>query len=193
MKPPRGLTPEEAALWAKVAQTVTPLEGRRTSGGAKEIAAPAPGGSGPPVRKPKGRSPQPPRTPPPPSLAPGPSRLGEEGRGLDSSWDKKLTRGVLEPDFTLDLHGHSLNAAHARLLRGLSQAKAMGARVVLVITGKPRPADAAARGTQRGAIRAKLIDWLAASEHAQDIAAIRNAHRRHGGSGALYVVLRKRR
>jgi DNA-nicking Smr family endonuclease len=73
------------------------------------------------------------------------------------------------------------------------QAKALGARVVLVITGKPRPAEAADRGERRGAIRAKVLDWLAAGQHASSIAAIRNAHRRHGGDGALYLVLRKGR
>ena len=73
------------------------------------------------------------------------------------------------------------------------QAKAMNARLVLVITGKPRPVDAADRAHKRGAIRAKLLDWLAAGSHASDIAAIRKAHRRHGGEGALYLVLRRRR
>lgn len=68
----------------------------------------------------------------------------------------------------------------------------MGARLVLVIAGRPRPADAADRGERRGAIRAKILDWLAAGEHAHDIAAVRGAHRRHGGAGALYVVLRRR-
>jgi DNA-nicking Smr family endonuclease len=99
----------------------------------------------------------------------------------------------IEPDFTLDLHGASLDAAHARLDRGLAQAKAMGARLVLVVTGKPRPVDAADRGQQRGAIRAKVLDWLAAGPHGSDIAAVRNAHRRHGGAGALYIVLRRGR
>ena len=69
----------------------------------------------------------------------------------------------------------------------------MGARVVLLVTGKARPVDAADRGRARGAIRAKVKDWIAASEHAADIAAIRGAHRKHGGAGALYLVLRKRR
>ena len=69
----------------------------------------------------------------------------------------------------------------------------MGARLVLLVTGKPRPVEPAERGQQRGAIRAKVIDWLAASEHATDIAAIRGAHRRHGGPGALYLVLKRRR
>ena len=76
---------------------------------------------------------------------------------------------------------------------GLAQARAMGARLVLLITGKPRPVDAADRGTRRGAIRAKVLDWLAAGPHASDIAAIRQAHRRHGGDGALYVVLKRKR
>lgn len=113
--------------------------------------------------------------------------------GLDSSWERKLKGTKIEPDFTLDLHGHTLDAAHARLDSGLMQAKAMGARLVLLITGRPRPADAADRGSQRGAIRAKILDWLAAGEHAADIAAVRNAHRRHGGAGALYIVLRRKR
>jgi DNA-nicking Smr family endonuclease len=67
----------------------------------------------------------------------------------------------------------------------------MGARVVLVIAGKPRPVEAADRGAQRGAIRAKLLDWLAAGPHGSDIAAIRKAHRRHGGEGALYLILKR--
>ena len=69
----------------------------------------------------------------------------------------------------------------------------MGARMVLLITGRPRPVEAADRGGQRGAIRAKVIDWLAAGPHASRIAAVRPAHRKHGGAGALYVVLRRGR
>jgi DNA-nicking Smr family endonuclease len=116
-----------------------------------------------------------------------------EDRGLDSTWDRKLARGTLSPDFTLDLHGHTLDTAYQRLDQGLAQARALGARVVLVITGKPRPAEAADRGQKRGAIRAKVLDWLAAGQHASAIAAIRKAHRSHGGDGALYLVLRKER
>ncbi len=69
----------------------------------------------------------------------------------------------------------------------------MGARVVLVITGKPRPVEAADRGERRGAIRAKLLDWLAHGSHASRIASVRGAHRKHGGAGAVYVILKKAR
>jgi len=122
-----------------------------------------------------------------------PATEPERGPGLDSHWDRKFQAGRIEPDFTLDLHGHTLDSAHARLDDGLMQAKAMGARVVLLIAGKPRPVDAADRGSKRGAIRAKVLDWLAIGPHGADIAAIRKAHRRHGGEGALYLILKRRR
>ena len=110
---------------------------------------------------------------------------------LDSHWDRRLKSGEIAPDFSLDLHGHGLDRAHGRLMDGMAQARSMGARTVLVVTGKPRPVDPADRGDRRGAIRAKILDWLAASEHGGSIAAVRNAHRRHGGEGALYLVLRR--
>ena len=187
MSHPRGLTPEEAALWDKVAATVRPLHPTRTV----KIA---------PVALKAALSPQPaaPFSPPPRTLAPPPAKPApppphRTDTGLDSHWERRFKGGVVEPDFTLDLHGHTLDSAHSRLDDGLTQAKAMGARVVLVIAGKPRPVEAADRGERRGAIRAKLLDWLAAGPHGGDIAAIRKAHRRHGGEGALYLVLRRRR
>lgn len=117
-----------------------------------------------------------------------------QARTLDGTWDRKLSGGIVQPDFTLDLHGHTLDSAHARLDHGITQALAQGARVLLLITGKPRPADDyATRGSRRGAIRAKVLDWLAAGSHASKIAAVRPAHPRHGGAGALYIVLKRGR
>ncbi len=111
---------------------------------------------------------------------------------LDASWDRKLAKGLVHPDFTIDLHGASLDAAHSRLDHGLTLALSQGARLVLLITGRPRPSgDHAGRSERRGAIRAKFLDWLAAGSHASRIAAIRPAHPRHGGAGAIYIVLRR--
>ena len=103
-----------------------------------------------------------------------------------------MKAGRLQPDLTLDLHGHTLDAAYDRIMAGLDQARAMGARVVLVIAGRERPVDPADRAHRRGAIRAKLLDWLAASRHADAIAVVRRAHIRHGGEGAIYLVLKRR-
>ena len=201
MKPPRGLSAGEAALWRRLTATVRPLDpprpresgdrsGRGTAaeGGGGGGGGAAAAGAAAPLRQ------------PPAASATSPSKLGEDRgrspplsseRGLDSSWERKLARAAISPDFTLDLHGHTLDQAHARLDAGLAQARAMGARLVLLITGKPRPVDAADRSARRGAIRAKVLDWLAAGPHASDIAAVRNAHRKHGGEGALYLVLRR--
>ncbi len=193
MSAPRGLTPEEAALWEKLAATVQPLPGKRRPVAPAAGMPQAPEAAG--TKASKTRKPAQGRIPAPkaPAKTPAPSPVPLDRQGLDSSWERKLSRGVTVPDFTLDLHGASLDAAYVRLDHGLIQAKAMGARVVLVVTGKPRGAASADRGNTRGAIRAKVLDWLAAGSHGSDIAAIRTAHRRHGGDGALYLILRRRR
>lgn len=191
--PPRGLSPEESALWRRVAATVTPLHPKRPTplppvkeaeGGPIETAPP------PPPKRLKGRVP-----PPRPEAVPIPAQVRPlTAGGLDSSWDRKLGRGPLQPDVTIDLHGLNLAMAHDRLNGGIAQALAMGARVILLIAGKHRPvAEHDLRGEKRGAIRAKLLDWLAASSHAAQIAAVRPAQPRHGGDGAVYIVLRKAR
>lgn len=185
---PRRLSQDEARLWARLARTVAPLPGK-PSPEAVKTARPAPA---PPAKPLASARAAPPSAAPRSEPRPVSSRpLDREG--LDGSWERRLARGTLAPDFTLDLHGHGLDAAHARLDAGLGQALIMGARVVLLITGRPRPVEAADRGSHRGAIRAKLIDWLAAGPYASRIAAVRAAHRRHGGAGAVYVILKRPR
>ncbi len=176
----------EQALWARLASTVTPLEPERARWAATHEPLPAPGAR--PPGKPKGRIP--PLRAPPTRPSPPPPAL--TASTLDSHWEGRLRAAALAPDFTLDLHGATLHQAHHRLDAGLLQAKAKGARLVLVITGKPRSVAPADRGSQRGAIRAEILDWLAAGPHAADIAAVRPAQRRHGGAGALYLVMRRR-
>jgi DNA-nicking Smr family endonuclease len=122
-----------------------------------------------------------------PIANPSAPRLGD----LNSHQNRRVKSGRIEPEMTLDLHDHGLDAAYTRLMRGMAQARAMQVRTVLVIAGRSRPVDPADRGTKRGAIRAKLLDWLAASEHGSAISAVRKAHRRHGGEGALYIMLRR--
>ena len=193
--PPRGLSPEEAALWRQVAATVTPLHPKpraapANAAAAAALAAAASESGPPPPKRIKGRVPSP---RPVPQLVATPIRP-LTANGLDSTWDRKLTRGTIDPDVTIDLHGMTLGQAHDRLNGGIAQALAMGARVILLSAGKHRPhGDHDQRGERRGAIRAKLLDWLAAGPHAGRIAAVRAAQPRHGGDGAVYIVLRKAR
>ena len=194
MRPPRGLTDSEATAWARLASSVVPLDparqpkhGQAANGATFEPVGHAQKPAPPALAAPT-RQTLPSRTAPSPAP---PARSHKDG--LDSHWERRLRAGTLAPDFTLDLHEHSLDAAYQRLLGGLDIARETGARVVLVIAGRERSAHAADRADSRGAIRAKLLDWLAASRHAPTIAAIRKAHRRHGGDGALYVVLKRER
>ena len=158
------------ALWRRVTETVRPLHD-------------APAALVPHVPKPA-PVPRPVFAAPPP----GPGRTGP-GTTLDGGWDRRLSRGLVKPERTLDLHGHSLAAAHDRLDRMLERALGEGIRVLLLVTGKP-PSDSSGK---RGRIRAAVGDWLASSRFAADIAAVRSAHPRHGGAGALYIILRRRK
>jgi DNA-nicking Smr family endonuclease len=83
----------------------------------------------------------------------------------------------------------SLDGAWRAIYRALDDAVARGDRLLLLITGHQRAGEAPVR---RGAIRAAVHDWLGASRHAGEIAAVRGAHRRHGGGGSLYIVLRRK-
>ena len=97
------------------------------------------------------------------------------GRTLDGTWDRRLRSGSVEPDRVIDLHGHTLDRAWTGIDRGLEQAIERGDRVVLLITGHARPGELP---VHRGKIRAAVHDWLAASRHAEEIAAVRGAHAR---------------
>ena len=164
-------------MWAKVVATVRPLEPRAAPSATEEETPPAPAPAKPRVPRPAAK--------PQVSASKGP------GTTLDGTWDRRLSRGLASPDVTVDLHGHNLATAWSLLDWRLEQAIGEGARLVLLITGKPPSDDR--RPVARGAIRAAVGDWLAASRHARDIAAVRNAHPRHGGLGALYIVLRRKR
>jgi DNA-nicking Smr family endonuclease len=111
------------------------------------------------------------------------------GETLDGHWDRRLRQGSIAPERSIDLHGHTLTSAHDALDHALERAITDDVRLLLVVTGRPPRSGE----TKRGLIRAQIGDWLASSRHRGRIAAIRNAHPRHGGAGALYLILRRRR
>ena len=176
----RPLDPEEQALWERVIASVQPLHPRPAPNNSREPPPAAPPAESKPA---KAARPKPAR----PALPPA---LPLPGTTLDGSWDRRLSRGLVQPDLSVDLHGHDLASAYELLDSRLARAVASGARLLLLITGKPPTGEPP---VVRGRIRAAVGDWLAASRHAADIAAVRAAHRRHGGAGALYIVLRRRR
>jgi DNA-nicking Smr family endonuclease len=173
----RSLSPEEAALWARVAATIRPLS--RDKAEAPLVQT----GTAPTLAKPRVRLP----IQRPAALAPKRIETLQQAT-LDGGWDRRLRSGRVEPDRVLDLHGHSLDRAWDAIDRTLEHAIASGDRVLLLITGHERRGEPP---VERGRIRAAVHDWLAVSRHAPRIAAVRGAHRRHGGGGSLYIILRK--
>ena len=119
--------------------------------------------------------------------------------GIDGGTAERMRRGTLEPDARLDLHGYTESDAHRALLLFLRSAQMRGHRLVLVVTGKGRalaldaPFDMELNGRSRGILRTAVPRWLTEREFAGLVAERRDAHRRHGGDGALYIYLRKNR
>ena len=178
----RSLNPDEAELWAKVTASIRPLS--------REVVQSLPDGEeavaqrtaeGPTRQQPLRQS-----------FVLPPPRTGDalhRSKTLDGSWDKRLRGGSVEPDRVLDLHGMTLDTAWRAIDRALERSIAARDRVLLLITGHHRPGEPP---VERGRIRAAVHDWLAASRHSTAIAAVRGAHRRHGGGGSLYIILRRR-
>ena len=187
----RRLAPEDSALWKKVAATVAPLAKR---------PAPLEPKAPPTIRPPKlaatGKA-APAAAPRAPASLPPPRRTWANAT-LDGHWDRRLRKGLVRPDMSIDLHGHSLASAQALLDDAIGRALLRGARVLLVVAGRLRPgADRLpvmhGDPRPRGAIRASLPDWLSVSPYADRIVALRPAHISHGGGGAVYVILRRDR
>ncbi|MBA4759737.1 Smr/MutS family protein [Sphingosinicella sp.] len=165
----------EAALWAKVTASVRPLKAR----------------AAPPPETPRPRV----NVRPQPVEAPAISReraaAAPEDASLDGGWDRRIRKGSIEAERTVDLHGHTQDEAYNALSGALERAWRDDVRTLLVITGKIRPAGE--DGRPRGVIAANFSRWAATPALRPFIAAIRPAHPRHGGGGAWYVILRRKR
>lgn len=179
----RRLSQDEQALWTALARTVRPL--RPT---ARAVSAPATPSMDQLVDQPvKTRlTDAPSRT----IVAP-PART--PAAVLDSGWERRIRSGTISPDMSIDLHGHTLSMAHARLNQAIAQALSRDVRVLLVVTGKPPKNVGAGGASRRGAIRGEIGHWLETSPYADRIASVRIAHPRHGGDGAIYLILRRKK
>jgi DNA-nicking Smr family endonuclease len=193
---PRGLRPEEEDIWRQVARTARPMEGRpKLTKPFTATNAPAPAkqtvvpiapfeiGAKSETALPRHR------------LAPS---LSEDIVGTPLKMDKKtfgkMKRGKTPTEARIDLHGMTADAAHSALTQFILTAHAAGKRLVLVITGKGREAnDRDPIPTRTGVLRHQLPNWLNRPPLRQAVLQVTEAHQRHGGSGAFYVYLARRR
>ena len=108
--------------------------------------------------------------------------------GRSSGWRAAPNRST----GAVDLHGRTQDEAHAALLGFLRGAQQDGLRFVLVITGKGR-LGAGEASTARGVLKRVVPQWLRLPEFRSYVLSVEDAHLVHGGSGALYVRLRRNR
>lgn len=97
---------------------------------------------------------------------------------------RRLTRERDDLGPRLDLHGLNQDEARAALIAFLRRAHNDGWRAAMVITGKGSRGD--------GVLRRFAPEWLSAPELKDIVAGVAEAHRRHGGAGALYIALKRR-
>ena len=174
----RQLSAEERRLWAQVARAVTPLPGRRHPDSPPPPAPspePPPSAAAPSVKAAAGK----PALPP---LAP------VERKVLTS-----LRRGARRADAVIDLHGMRQAEAHHALIAFLHRSRERGHAVVLVVTGKGGAAAGEGLFEERGVLRRVVPHWLRLPELRGLVLGFEEAAPHHGGAGALYVRLRRRR
>lgn len=176
----RHLSPEEERLWKSVADTATPIERSRPSF---------------PIKSQKVAAKTNVRT----AYAPPQFLVGEKAQTetaipmretpikMDRKAYTRLKRGKSKPDARIDLHGMTADTAHTALTAFLLRAHADQKRLVLVITGKGRQSE----DQRMGVLKRQVPHWLERPPLRQIVLQTAEAHQRHGGSGALYVYLRR--
>jgi DNA-nicking Smr family endonuclease len=182
MRRRRGLTADEADLWARIVAQAARLH-------------PEPRPESAPVVAPRKVDPAPLVLPSRPSVPGSVSldlqpdlsqRLAAQRIDMDRKKFGRLRRGKVSPEARLDLHGLTQAEAHADLTAFILVSHQMGRRLVLVITGKGGAGHA-------GILRQQVPHWLSLPPLRACVLQIAEAHLSHGGAGALYVYLRRNR
>jgi DNA-nicking Smr family endonuclease len=162
--------PPDAALWQDAVRGVAPLQRRRPA----SLAEPAGDSSqsGDPIEDSCSRQPALPAL--------------ERFAGIDRATAERLKRGLRKIEARLDLHGMTQKEAHRALAEFLRASAEVGRRCVLVITGRGLGTDGP------GILKSSVPRWLDERELRPKILAVVTAQPRHGGAGALYILLRRR-
>jgi DNA-nicking Smr family endonuclease len=183
----RHLRPDEAKLWQVVAGSVKPLANRpapKPIAAASSLPTPSKPAAKPQQSKAIVKGARPAKLPVTPVTPP---------ELPDASGHKRVRRGRLEVDARIDLHGMTRVQAEHALSVFIPAMRARGFGCVLVITGKGldvEPEDYLA--PQPGVIRRRLPEWLNGSRIRPHVTSYAPAHAKHGGSGAFYVLLKRR-
>ena len=175
----RRLTSEERELWEQLRRSVRPLQPEPPPPPSKptpvNAAADLPAARTQKAVQSLGS---------PPAIPPAAPPLA----GFEPRTRRRLARGLTEVDARIDLHGMRQERAFTALFSFLRHAQMRGSKLVLVITGKGREGH-----DSRGVLRHTVPAWLSRPEFRDLVLGFEEAGRRHGGAGALYVRLRRRK
>jgi len=204
------------ALWESVSTTVEPLRKAkpRVGAGEQRVTAQAPRSThvsegGAPSDRRAGKAPAstayahapavPPHGPMPRRQAPGIHRAPPPLAEFERRKARRIASGTVEIEARLDLHGLRQSEAHHRLVGFVRRCAADGLSTVLVITGKGGRRDTHPDAPfddldarDHGVLRRSVPHWLSEPDLRALVVSYTTAGPRHGGSGALYVHLRRR-
>ena len=176
-------------LWTEVTRTVSPIHPNRL---VREMAeAPSV-----PETQPKSETSPKRKTETPVNGRHAPQHVARaigpgHDKPIEPRLNRKLRRGQLPIDATVDLHGLRQDEAHAALCRFVASRHARGDRTLLVITGKGLKKTGWGQIEQKGVLRHMLPLWLNEKTLAPLVAGWQPAAREHGGEGAFYVRLKR--
>lgn len=172
---------DDADLWRQVTDTVNPLKYRPAAIrniDSKNVEKPPPAKRQTAVKGPVRRL----DLPTPKPATPAAALSVGSSPGVDRRTADRLRRGKLTIDARLDLHGHTQESAHRALISFIDAGYAAGRRCVLVVTGKGK-----------GVLQSAVPRWLNEAMLRQKVLSIQYAQQKDGGTGALYVLLRRNR
>lgn len=106
--------------------------------------------------------------------------------GLDSRISRKLQSGQFSPENHLDLHGQTADQAWTSLIHFVRDNYLNNRRCLVIIPGRGKNSP-----DGRGVLRHEIQTWLTRDPLKRVILAFSTARPRHGGTGALYLLLRK--
>lgn len=109
---------------------------------------------------------------------------GEQGR-MDKNSYTRLKKGLMPIDLTEDLHGLGVHEAHLRFYELINVAYEAGKRTILLITGKGFATPSK--------IRASVPSWINDPDLQPKILTYCKASSKHGGEGAYYIYLARRK
>ena len=194
--PPRRITEEERRLWKAVAKQFVPLTKGKGEAEAGKDGGPAndrhAGVSPPPeAARPIGKAFAPAKR----TAAVANPPLGD----FEPRRARRLSAGRLPIEARLDLHGMRQDDAREALMRFLHAAQNNGLKHVKVITGKGATnsgselqAFSLNDSNRRGVLREQVPRWLQDRTARALVVSFTEAARGHGGSGALYIQIRRK-